>query len=231
MIGVYQMKNVVNSNIDKNLLSQIKGSLFNPNGSYLRNLKEVKEIDWSWDNGKTTTIITYVDDSKDKRNNTEAPPTQACHDIAHFIAALNGNMEWDYHQNINHISEYNAVVIETILSKLCHNIQCGIEPDYETEMKDIINHQKWFAEEYYFISKRHPSKKRHDELMKDFLEVFDIKKATNAFQIFYEVWCIENMVGSPDFMLDVNMGSNLDFYDERIYSYLYNGKKLLQSLL
>ena len=67
--------------------------------------------------------------------------------------------------------------------------------------------------------------------MKDFLEVFDIKKATNAFQIFYEVWCIESMVGGPDFMLDVNMGSDLDFYDERIYSYLYNGKKLLQSLL
>ena len=225
------MKNEVKSNIDMDLMNEIRGSLFNPNGAYLKNLKAVKEIDWFWNNGKTKTTITYDDGKTDIRDNSEAPPTQACHDIAHFIAALNGNMEWDYVQLINHISEYNSVVIETILSKLCHNIQCGIDPNYEQEVKDIFAHQRWFAEDYYFISKYHPSRKNHKELLKDFLDVFDIDKATNCFEIYYQVWCIENSMGSPDFELQVNMGSDLDFYDERVYSYLYKSKKFLQSLL
>ena len=225
------MKNKVTSNIDKDLMDQIRGSLFNPDGAYIRNLKEVKEIDWSWDNGKTKTTITYTDDKNVVRNNSEVPPTQACHDIAHFIAALNGNMEWDYVQKINHLSEYNAVIIETLLSKLCHDIQYCIQPDIEKEAKEVVEHMRWFSEDYYMISKHHPSKKSDKELMKDFLEVFDIDKATNAFQIFYEVWCIENSIGSPEFKLKVNMGSDLDFYDERVYSYLYKSKKFLQSLL
>ena len=225
------MKNRVKSNIDKDLMDEIRGSLFNPNGAYIKNLKEVQEIDWSWDNGKTRTTIIYIDGKTETRDNSEAPPTQACHDIAHFIAALNGNMEWDYVQHINHISEYNAVVIETILSKLCHSIQYGIEFDYDRDMTEVKGHMRWFSEDYYLISKNHPSKKTDKELLKDFLEIFDIDKATNAFQIFYEVWCIENSVGSGNFELEVNMGSDLDFYDERVYSYLYNAKKLLRSLL
>jgi len=225
------MKNKVTSNIDKDLMEQIKSSLFNSDGAYLRNLKEVKEIDWSWDNGKTKTTITYIDGNIDSRDNSEAPPTQACHDIAHFIAALNGKMEWDYIQNINHVSEYNAVVIETIFSKLCYNIQYSIDFNYDQQIKDILAHQKWFAEDYYLIQKYHPSKKNHKELLKDFLHVFDIDKATNSFEIFYQVWCIENSIGNSNFKLQVNMGSDLDFYDERVYDYLYNAKKLLQSLL
>jgi len=225
------MKNSLTSNIDKDLMNEIRGSLFNPNGAYLRNLREVKEIDWSWNNGQTKTTITYGNNVTETRDNSEVPPTQACHDIAHFIAALNGNMEWDYVQHINHISEYNAVVIETILSKLCHTIQYGIEFDYDRDMMEVKEHMRWFSEDYYLISKFHPSKKTDKELLQDFLEIFDIDKATNAFQIFYEVWCIENSVGSGNFELEVNMGSDLDFYDERVYSYLYNAKKLLQSLL
>jgi len=224
------MKNRVKSNIDKDLMDEIRGSLFNPNGAYIKNLKGVQEIDWSWDNGKTRTTITYVDGKTETRDNSEAPPTQACHDIAHFIAALNGKMEWDYVQKINHISEHNAVVIETILSKLCYNIQYSVF-NAERDFKEVLDHMRWFSEDYYFISKNHPSKKTYKDLLIDFLEVFDIDKATNAFQIFYEVWCIENSVGSGNFELTVNMGSDLDFYDERVYSYLYNGKKFLQSLL
>ena len=95
------MKNSLTSNIDKDLMNEIRGSLFNPNGAYLRNLREVKEIDWSWNNGQTKTTITYGNNVTETRDNSEVPPTQACHDIAHFIAALNGNMEWDYVQHIS----------------------------------------------------------------------------------------------------------------------------------
>jgi len=223
-------KNVVKSNIDSHVFNQIKESLFNESGAYLRNLESIKEIDWSWNNGQTKITIIYDSGKIDTRDNSEVPPTQACHDIAHFIGGFNGGMEWDYVQDINHIPEYNAVFIEIFLSKLCDSIKRN-HYDLETDMKALFNHMKWFAQEYYRIPEEHPSQKAYKELAKDFLKVFDVDKATNAFQIFYEVWCIECYIGSKNFETQVNMTSDLDFYDERVYSYLYNGKKFLESLL
>ena len=224
-------KNSVDADIDQSLLEQIRNSLFNPTGAYLRNTKQVSEINWTWNNGKTTTEIKYVDGKIEKRNNDQAPPTKACHDIAHFMAALNGDMEWDYMQEINHLCEYNAVAIESILTRACHNVMYGIDPDYEFEMQEVFNHLKWFSEDYYFIPKRHPSRKNHKELLNDFLNAYDVDKTVKAFKIFYEVWSIEKMVGNSNFKLKVNMGSDLDFYDKRVYDVIYNGKKFLKSLL
>ena len=68
--------NSLTSNIDKDLMNEIRGSLFNPNGAYLRNLREVKEIDWSWNNGQTKTTITYGNNVTETRDNSEVPPTQ-----------------------------------------------------------------------------------------------------------------------------------------------------------
>jgi hypothetical protein len=212
-------KNSVDANIDQTLLDQIRESLLNPTGAYLRNKKQVSEINWTWDDGKTTTEIKYVDGKIEKRNNDQAPPTKACHDIAHFMAALNGDMEWDYMQEINHLCEYNAVAIESILTRACHNIMYGIDPDYEFEMQEVFNHLKWFSE------------KNHKELLNDFLNAYDVDKTVKAFKIFYEVWSIEKMVGNSNFKLKVNMGSDLDFYDKRVYDVIYNGKKFLKSLL
>ena len=67
--------------------------------------------------------------------------------------------------------------------------------------------------------------------MNDFLNAYDVDKTVKAFKIFYEVWSIEKMVGNSNFKLKVNMGSDLDFYDKRVYDVIYNGKKFLKSLL
>ena len=224
------MKNSVKTTTNVELLAYIQDSFLNPS-AYMTNLRPVKEIDWQWDNGKTTTNVTYVDGEVSKRTNNDSPPTHACHDIAHFIAALNGNMEWDYLQPINHVAEYNAVAIEVIFSHACHQFFHKVEPNVEELMHIVFNHMQWFAEEYYLIHKDHPSKKSYKELMKDFLEVFDVDKAIKAFKIYYEVWSVEHTIGNPEFGLQVNMGSDLDFYDERVYDYLYKSKKFLQSLL
>jgi hypothetical protein len=98
-------------------------------------------------------------------------------------------------------------------------------------MQEVFNHLKWFSEDYYRILKKHPSKKGHKELLNDFLNSYDVDKTVKAFKIFYEVWSIEKMVGNPNFKLKVNMGSDLDFYDKRVYDVIYNGKKFLKSLL
>ena len=233
------MKNNLTSNIDKELLRQIKNSLFDPDGGHIKNLKEVKEIDWEWNKGKTITTITYADGEVDSRMNDETPPTAASHDVAHFIVALNGNMEWDYLQNvagqklhvINHIAEYNAVMVETLFWYLCGTIQWGDQIPFEDQMQKVFDHMKWFAEDYYFISKNHPSKKTYDQLLKDFFEVADLDKMMHCFQIFYELWCIEQSLGNSEFDIKINMGSDLDFYDKRVYDYLYKSKKFLQSLL
>ena len=42
---------------------------------------------------------------------------------------------------------------------------------------------------------------------------------------------MEHCIGNSEFGLQVNLGSDLDFYDERVYDYLYKSKKFLQSLL
>ena len=55
------MKNSVKTTTNIELLAYIQDSFLNPS-AYMTNLKPVKEIDWQWDNGKTTTNITYVDD-------------------------------------------------------------------------------------------------------------------------------------------------------------------------
>ena len=53
------MKNSLTSNIDKDLMNEIRGSLFNPNGAYLRNLREVKEIDCPSDRDWETIFFTF----------------------------------------------------------------------------------------------------------------------------------------------------------------------------
>ncbi len=223
----YHIKNnSINSNIDPEILEQIKNSLSTPT-AYLRNTKQVDEINWTWDNGKTSTELIYADGEIQKRSNDEAPPTIACHDIAHFISCFNGNMEWDYKQTVNHLSEYNAVAIENILIKVCHNIMHSIDSDYKLESQQVFDHLKWFSEEYYKISQQHPSKKSYIQLLSDFLNVWDVDKTSKAFNLFYCAWAIQNHVGNPNFQLQLNMKKTLDFYDKRVYDALCTMKEIL----
>lgn len=229
-LNYHTKDNTVNVNIDPEILAQIKNSLSNPT-AYLRNTKQVDEINWTWDEGKTTTKIIYADGDIQNRTNEEVPPTTACHDIAHFIACFNGNMEWDYNQQINHLCEYNAVTIENIFIKICHNIMYGIDSDYKLESQQVFDHLKWFSEDYYKIPQNHPSKKDYMQVISDFLNVWDVDKTANAFKLFYEVWAVEKYVGSSKFKMNVNMKNKIDFYDKRIYDALCTMKENLITLL
>jgi len=224
-------KNFVQSNVDESIKQEIYESYKQKIHSYQKNISLVKEIEWTWKSGKTTTKIFYDDGRIEDRKNDIEPPTYACHDVAHFIAALNGNMEWDYLQEINHICEYNAVAIEHFLTTICHNRRYNIVSNLNEQMEEYFNQMKWFSEEYYFISKRHPSRKTYVELLTDFLELFDLKKCSYYFKIFYEVYCIEASIKSPNFDLHVNMSAEVDEADEDAYNIMIKQKEVLQNLL
>ena len=217
--------NNIDTNIDPEIFEQIKNSLSNPT-SYVRNTKKVSKIYWTWDNAETSTELTYADGNIEKRN-TDTTPTSAAHDVAHFIACFNGNMEWDYKQTINHLCEYNAVAIEHTLVKICHNIMHSIDSDYETESQQVFDHLKWFSNDYYKICQKHPSKKDHMQLFEDFLNTWDVDKTIKAFDIFYYAWSIQRHVGSPDFKLKVTMKNPLDYSNERVYNHTHKLKEML----
>lgn len=229
-INYHTKCNSIDADIDPEILEQIKVSLSNPT-AYLQNMKHMNEINWTWDEGKTSTELIYADGDIQNRSNEEIPPTTACHDIAHFIACFNGNMEWDYKQQVNHLCEYNAVLIENILIKICHNIMYGIDSDYKLESQQVFDYLKWFSEDYYKISQNHPSKKDYIQVMSDFLNVWDIDKTARAFKLFYEVWAVEKYVGSPKFKMNVNMKNQIDFYDKRVYDALCVIKENLRTFL
>ena len=198
---------------------------------YFRNVKQVSKINWAWNNGKTTTEIKYIDGEVQNRNNNEAPPTKACHDIAHFMAAFNGNMELDYLQPINHLPEYNAVFIENILTKICFHKMNNLDFDVNPNMENVLSHMRWFCEDYYFISKNHPTKKGYRQLFDEFLSVWEVEKTLKFFDIFYEIYFIEKNKQSKDFEVDVVMSLDSNFYDDKICDMIYKSKKSLRNFL
>ena len=109
------MKNNLTSNIDKELLRQIKNSLFDPDGGHIKNLKEVKEIDWEWNKGKTITTITYADGEVDRRTNDEIPPTAATNSSpANAITTVRPSIVTQYGPcwNVNATAAANAIKIK-----------------------------------------------------------------------------------------------------------------------
>ena len=213
-------KNFVRSDLDQPSIEAIRRSLNRLPGDYPKNLRSIKEFDWQWQKGSTETAITYADGSIDVRTNSNPPPTRACHDIAHFIAALNGTLEWDYMQTINHLCEFNAVAIECMMTYCSHSVESGAVPDHEQQAQSFFNHMKWFSEEYYKIPKRHPGGKEHTQLILEFTEAIKPELLSRYFGIFYEVWSIENIIGGPEFNLSVNMTSDIDCEFPRIETML-----------
>jgi hypothetical protein len=196
-------KNEVHSDIAPNTIKAIRESLHSDPSQYRKNLKKIHEIEWTWRNGATTTIITYKDRSHDKRINKSAPPTKACHDIAHFIAAFHKDLEWDYLQTTNHLCEYNAVAIESIMNSCCHSIRCQTVIDQEAASSAIIEHLKWFHDDYYQIPSKHPSKANHHATINNLVDRLDTNTLNRYFDIFYELWCIEEENRGPNFQAKV----------------------------
>jgi len=213
-------KNCVRSSLDQSIIAQIRQDLTRPAGDYNKNLRGVKEVDWLWKHGSTKTAITYSDGGVDQRANNNPPPTRACHDIAHFMAALNGSLEWDYMQEINHLCEFNAVAVENLMTYCCHSIKKGGVLDTEQNGRLFLDHMKWFSEDYYHIPKRHPSGKKHAQLVHDFLETAHPQHLSRYFGIFYEVWSIENVVGGPGFEVSVTMTSDIEAEFPRVEAML-----------
>jgi len=167
----------------------------------------------------------------EERANENPPPTRACHDIAHFIAALNGRLEWDYMQEINHLCEFNAVAIECLLTYCSHSVKSGAVPEHEQQAQSFFDHMKWFSEDYYKIPKRHPSGKQSAQLIHKFADTVNPQILSSYFGIFYEVWSIENIVGGPEFDVTVNMTSDISSKFPRIEAMLRSQLHKLNQLL
>lgn len=224
-------KNFVHSDLDQSSIEAIRKSLNRSPGDYPKNLRSVKEFNWQWRKGSTETAITYADGSIDVRTNSNPPPTRACHDIAHFIAALNGRLEWDYMQTTNHLCEFNAVAIECMMTYCSHCIENGSVPDHEQQAQSFFNHMKWFSEDYYKIPKRHPSGKEHSQLILEFAESVNPDLVSRFFGIFNEVWSIQNIIGSPEFNASVNMTSDIDCEFQRIEMMLRSQLDCIRALI
>jgi len=181
----------------------------------------VKHIDWIWDHGKVYTTIEYQSREKEVRENIEPPPTKACHDIAHFICAMHDDLEWDYEDEPNHIAEYNAVFVETLLSGFCHCYHNNVEIDIKAHSQQLFNHMKWFAQSYYKIQKDHPSKKNYRQLQDEFLNKVDFDLLVKYFLIYYQTYVIEHyVVGSPEFKLTAKLDIDDHYELQHLRDYL-----------
>ena len=190
-------------------------------------MDKLSKVHWIWDFGKVKTNLTYESGKIESRVNDYPPPTRASHDIAHFICGLNGNLEWDYELEPNHISEYNAVFLEVLLTGFCHNHYYQYPIDIDMNMKHLSEHMKWFAEDYYKISTQHPSKKIYRELKNNFLEKINFKTVSKHFLEFYRTWVIEEIYQNSNFRTEILIDSELDYKFSPIYNYLIDSKKIL----
>ena len=188
----------------------------------------VKHIDWTWDHGKVHTVIEYESGEKEIRENKEPPPTAACHDIAHFICAMQDNLEWDYEKDPNHIAEYNAVFVENLLSSFSYAYHHDYPIDIKVHSQTIFERMKWFAQTYYKIQEDHYSKKNYRQLQDDFLNTVDFDILVRYFLTFYQTYTIEqHVVGSPEFKLTAKLDKN-DYYEfEPLRDYLIKIKNAI----
>ena len=122
-------------------------------------MSQIESIDWFWNHGKSFTKIIYDDGRIEPRQNHEPPPTQAAHDIAHFICAFHKDLEWDYISYPPHIAEFNAVFVEYLLGSFSHHYYLNLDIDLNEAYDVISSKMKWFTYEHYKIHIDHPSKK------------------------------------------------------------------------
>jgi hypothetical protein len=220
-------ENVVYSNVNPESINKIRNSLSQKIGTYQKNLKNVEEFSWSWQDGRTKTLIRYKDKTTDYRENGTPPPTKACHDIAHFVAAFHGNLEWDYLQPVNHLCEYNAVAIEWIMTHCCYSFRNNRHPEPKEASSKTKEHMQWFCNDYYRIPERHPSRPHHQDLINKLCEDLNPKILSTYFDIFYELWCIEVEAKSSNFEASVRLTSGKNSFNEEAYRIL---KKTLEDL-
>lgn len=192
-------------------------------------MEKLSKVEWTWDFGKVNTILVFESGKKELRENNYPPPTRASHDIAHFICGFDGNLEWDYEIEPNHISEYNAVFLENLMTVFCNHHYHQTPIDIDSNMDQIYNYMKWFSEDYYYISKNHPSKKTYKELQKDFLNVVNIENVCKHFLCYYQIWVMDEINKNSSFKIEMLMDSGVDWEFQSLYDYLIKAKQILSN--
>lgn len=185
-------------------------------------------ISFSWKNNRIETNISYSNRTSDYYMSEEVPPTLPSHDISHIICGFMEKMEWNYRKVPNHIEEYNAVALETILSSYCFytNIK-KVEPPISMCAEHAYKHLRWFAKDYYRIQSTHPSKKRYKILLKEFLDKLEIHTVERHFLNYENVYIHERSVKGKKYEIDVTMLYDNDYKNENLVNYLYDMKKSL----
>ena len=200
-------------------------------GKKLKKMKTLSEVDWLWEDGKVFSKLTYKNNIKETKVNYKVPPTWACHDIAHFICGFHINMEWDYEMIKNHISEYNAVFVEHLLTTFSFHHRYNLSIDLENTSRNIFNYMKWFAEDYYNIKENHPSKKNFLELQNDFFEKMDVNILSSQFDSFYESWSVQHLLNTDKFKINIHMSNIQKNNIPGLNSYIINIKEKIKSLV
>ena len=193
-------------------------------------MEPLKSVTWSWNYGKVISELTYRSGNTEVRVNKKPPPTKASHDITHFICGFHEDMEWDYESIPNHYAEYNAVYLEHLLHYFCFYRNKRFDAPVNVVSKNIFDYMKWFSREHYYIHKNHPKKQDYLENQSEFLSKLNVSLVQNHFKSYYDVWINEQMMGSDNFNISIEMNDTVDFQFKPLYNYLKEMKTSLQSL-
>jgi len=190
-------------------------------------MSQIESIDWFWNHGKSFTKIIYDDGRIEPRQNHEIPPTDAAHDIAHFICAFHKDLEWDYILDPPDIAEFNAVFVENLLGSFSYHYYNNLDIDLNETCDAISAQMKWFAHEHYKIHIHHPSKKRYPQLKNDFFEYVDFNILVRHFNSFYQPFVLQRLVNSKEFDLSIKMNRTDKYEFDLLDSYLNRISKAL----
>jgi len=89
------------------------------------------------------------------------------------------------------------------MNSCCHSIRGQTVIDQEAASSAIIEHLKWFHDDYYQIPSKHPSKANHHATINNLVDRLDTNTLNRYFDIFYELWCIEEENRGPNFQAKV----------------------------
>ena len=190
-------------------------------------MSQIESIDWFWNHGKSFTKIIYDDGRIEPRQNHEIPPTDAAHDIAHFICAFHKDLEWDYILDPPDIAEFNAVFVENLLGSFSYHYYNNLDIDLNETCDAISAQMKWFAHEHYKIHIHHPSKMRYPQLKNEFFEHVDLNILVRHFNSFYQPFVLQRLVNSKEFDLSIKMNRTDKYEFDLLDSYLNRISKAL----
>jgi len=124
-------------------------------------------------------------------------PTTTCptHDLAHLLVGATGALEWNplaRGRKTLMLAEYNAVIIEVIMTKIVHTVRDGHQFQ-ATLMASTLRHMRWFVDQHYA-----PFPMEAEQAYARFCGRVDAEALVRLSPLFFDMRLRE--VATPDFM-------------------------------